>query len=132
LAISLAWEWQIIPNPRTGEYPVTPAGDTPSGRLPDRPRRFLALIVNALFTMAAWHFSGSNRGVPKMEMPLDSMPSGEGYDDVDLSVTGEEAELTADGIVDLMLTVMSDGLDHPELPTVIATRPPARRSRPTS
>lgn len=50
-----------------------------------------------------------------MEMPLDSLPSGEGYDEAEPSVAGDEAELTAEGIVDLMLTVLSDGLDHPEL-----------------
>jgi hypothetical protein len=50
-----------------------------------------------------------------MEMPLDSLPSGEGHDEADLSVAGDEAELTAGTIADLMLTVLSDGLDHPEL-----------------
>lgn len=50
-----------------------------------------------------------------MEMPLDSLPSGEGYDAGDVNAAGDDTELNAAGIADLMLTVLSDGLDHPEL-----------------
>jgi hypothetical protein len=49
-------------------------------------------------------------------MPLDSVPFTEAYEaDVVAVDGGDEPELSADGIADLMLTVMSDGLDHPEL-----------------
>jgi len=49
-----------------------------------------------------------------MEMPLDSAPLSEARE-TGLTAEGEEPALSADGIIDLMLTVMSDGLDHPEL-----------------
>jgi MoaA/NifB/PqqE/SkfB family radical SAM enzyme len=50
-----------------------------------------------------------------MEMPLDSVPLAETYDDPETGVAGDEPDLSAESIVDLMLTVLSDGLDHPEL-----------------
>lgn len=49
-----------------------------------------------------------------MEMPLDSVALADDAADVTVEA-GDEPVLTPDGIVDLMLTVLSDGLDHPEL-----------------